>query len=122
MLTLYSIIVSQNVKIVAFWLALEMLKVHWKVLGHVQQHWAVYGKPQETFRSRLDIFRNTSHDKALISSIWCRKSWQVYKIWNEAVLRITHARNSTVQVCVLGCSFTIEEIGEFLVYDAEFFN
>ena len=42
--TLYSIIVSQNVKIVAFWLALEMLKVHWKVLGHVQQHWAVYGK------------------------------------------------------------------------------
>ena len=32
MLTLYPIIVSQNVKIVAFSLVLEMFKGHWKVL------------------------------------------------------------------------------------------
>ena len=31
------------------------------------------------------------------------------KLWNEAVLTITHARNSTVQVCVTGCSFSIRD-------------
>ena len=59
-----------------------MLKCRQNIFRHFWQHSEVFGKSSEIFRSHWDIFGNPSHDTVKISSIWFRRSRQVFNSCN----------------------------------------
>ena len=56
---------------------LKRLREHLRTFNFWQRS-EVFGNSSKIFGSRRDVYGNLRHDKAKISRIWLRNSWQVY--------------------------------------------